>query len=80
MTNTIKNLNKRTQDESIMTFDFSTIYNMMPNSKLMKNLYNLTDFCFDEDLHKYTTANKFDEKWDNPYNYYLVWSVHLKKQ
>ena len=32
----IKNLNKRRNDESLMTFCFSTLYTEIPHSKLLK--------------------------------------------
>ena len=41
-----KNLNKRNKDESVMAFDFSTLYTKILHSKLLKVLYELTDFCF----------------------------------
>ena len=40
----VKNLNKR--GESIMTFDFSTLYNKIPLNKLLQILYEMIDFCF----------------------------------
>ena len=44
--NTIRNLNKRKQAKSIMTFDFSTLYTKIPHDKLKDVLHELTDFCF----------------------------------
>ena len=40
----VKNFNKR--GESIMTFDFSTLYNKIPLNKLLQILYEMIDFCF----------------------------------
>ena len=43
----IKNSNKPDKDESRMIFDFSTLYSKIPHSKLLTELFELTDFCFD---------------------------------
>ena len=59
----IKNLNKQGKVESIMTFDFSTLYTKKLHRKLViKKLDELNDFCFDGGSHKYIIVNRFGAK------------------
>ena len=77
----MKNLTKGNKGESRITFDFVPVYTQMPHSKLWKVLYKLTDFCFDEGLHKYISVNRFGAKCvSNPDGYSLVFDkVSFKK-
>ena len=59
----IENLKQRGKVASIMTCYFSTLYTKIPHSKLLKVLYDLTDFFlfyfiffFDGDSHKYNSV------------------------
>jgi len=61
--NTIRNLNKRKQAKSIMTFDFSTLYTKIPHDKLKDVLHELTDFCFRGCTKSKILVNEYGATW-----------------
>ena len=77
----IMNLNKRGNAESIMTFDFSTLYSKIPQRKLLKVLHELAGFYFDRGLHNYINLNRFSAKWiSEPYSYSVISDLYSLKK
>ena len=58
-------LNKRRKATSVLTFDFSTLYNKLSHNKLLMVLNSLIDFCFDGGECKYSTVNNYGARWAN---------------
>ena len=63
--NTIRNLNKRKNAKSIMTYDFSTLYTKIPHDKLKEVLHELTDFCFKGCTRNKILVNEYGATWLN---------------
>ena len=59
----MKNLNERNFAETTTTFDFSTLYTIIPHKKHLKVSNEIFDFCFDGGLGKYIKVNKFSANW-----------------
>ena len=66
--NAIRNLNKRRNAKSIMTFDFSTLYTKIPHDKLKEVLHELTDFCFKGCHRNKILVNEYGAVCLNPEN------------
>ena len=60
--NKIKLLNKRNKADTITTFCISTLYMKIPNNKLLKVMYDLTDFYFDGADNVYVAVTKYGAK------------------
>ena len=58
-------LNKRRKATSVLTFNFSTLYNKLSHNKLLMVLNSLIDFYFDGGECKYITINNYGARWAN---------------
>lgn len=67
----IKNLNKKVKGESVMTFCIFNLNTKIRDSKLLKVLFERTDFSFDEVLLKSISVNTSGSEWisnSDPYS------------
>ena len=60
----IRNLNKRRNAKSIMTFDFSTLYTKIPHDKLKEVLHELTDWCYKGCKRSKIVVDEYGATWN----------------
>ena len=58
----INNSNKTTKTEMISFFDFSIMFANTSQTKLLKVMNELIDFCFDGSINEYIAVTKFEAK------------------
>ena len=71
----MKSWNKLNRVDTTMTFNFSTLYAKICDSKLSRVIYELTDFCFDGGGNAYVAVAKYVPKWiqiDRPILFPLI--------
>ena len=55
-------LNKRRKATSVLTFDFSALYNELLHNKFLMVANSLIDFCFDGEKSRYITVNSYEAR------------------
>ena len=61
---TIKNLNSRSNATSIICYDFSTLYTNIPHWKLIRILNQLINFCFKGIDEQFIIADRYGIQWN----------------
>ena len=58
-------INEKRQAESVVTYDFSTLYTNIPHNNLKEALTVIIDKCFNNSRMKFIMINKSEAFWSN---------------